>query len=136
MKLIWRYMVLNLLTFIAEGVVLFTFVFLLKSIYEITDLLVAGGTTLSATIQLLFSLLPSIMILTFPMALLMASMLMYGRMTQDNELIALQASGYSTWQLIVPAFIVGLILTVILFCGVTASHQKDYDFFRICRLKY
>lgn len=123
-------MVLNLLTFIAEGVVLFTFVFLLKSIYEITDLLVAGGTTLSATIQLLFSLLPSIMILTFPMALLMASMLMYGRMTQDNELIALQASGYSTWQLIVPAFIVGLILTVILFWWSNRIAPKGLRFFQ------
>lgn len=112
-KIITRVLILDMLSTIAEGVALFTFVFLLKRIYDLTDLF-AGGTTLLVTCQLLFCLLPSIMVLTFPMALLLSSMMVYGRMAHDNELTALQAGGYSSRQLLMPVVIVGILLTGVL----------------------
>lgn len=114
LNIITKTMIFDLLSYIAEGVVLFSFVFLMKSLYDLTDLFVAGGTSFLITFELLFSLLPSIMILTFPMAVLLASLMLYGRMTQDNEITALQASGYSTYQLLVPVVIVGIVLTLLL----------------------
>lgn len=123
-------MILDLLAYIAEGVVLFTFVFLLKSLYELTDLFVAGGTNFSTTFQLLFSLLPSIMLLTFPMAVLLASLMLYGRMTQDNEITALQAGGYSTYQLVIPAIIVGILLTAVLLWWGNRIAPKGLRLFR------
>ena len=114
MKIISRVIVLDLLVAIAEGTVLFTFVFFLKRLYDLTDLLVTGGATFSSTLALLFSLLPSIMVLTFPMSILLASLLVYGRMAQENELTALQAAGYSTLQLLKPVLLVGLILSLLL----------------------
>ena len=112
-KIITRMLILDMLSVIAEGVALFTFVFLLDRLYDLTDLL-AGGTTLFDTILLLFCLIPSIMVLSFPMALLLSSMIVYGRMAHDNELVALQAGGYSSRQLLMPVIIVGIILTGIL----------------------
>ncbi len=114
MKLITRVIILELLVAIAEGTMLFTFVFFLKRLYDLTDLLVTGGTTLVSTLVLLFSILPSIMVLTFPMAVLLASLLVYGRMAQDNELTALQAAGYSAVQLLKPVLLVGFILTLLM----------------------
>jgi lipopolysaccharide export system permease protein len=111
MKIINRVLILDLFCMIAEGIVLFTFVFLIKRLYDLTDLLVAGGTSFYSTFLLLFSLLPSIMIMTFPMAILLASLMVYGRLAHENELVALQAGGYTVRQLLVPALLVGLILT-------------------------
>ncbi len=99
---------------VAEGAVLFSFIFLLKRLYDLTDLFAAGSATLITTCQLLFSILPTIMLLTFPMASLLAAMMVYGRIAQDNELTALQAAGYSTRQLLVPALIIGLLMTGLL----------------------
>ncbi len=99
---------------IAEGALLFTFIFLLKRIYELTDLFVTGGTSLIDTLQLLSAILPTIMLLTFPMAILLAAMMVYGRIAQDNELTALQAAGYSTPQLLIPALLIGILVTSLL----------------------
>ncbi len=105
---------MDLFNAIAEGALLFTFIFLLKRIYDLTDLFATGSTSLMDTFQLLFSILPTIMLLTFPMAILLASMMVYGRIAQENELTALQAAGYSTHQLLVPALILGILLTGLL----------------------
>ena len=48
------------------------------------------------------------------MALLLASLMVYGRMANDNEITALQASGYSALQLLVPVLITGAALTTLL----------------------
>jgi len=100
-----------MLTATAEGAALFTFVFLLKRIYKLTDLLVTGGSTMFSTIQLISSILPSIMTLTIPMAVLLAALMVYGRMAHDNEITALYAGRYSTFQLLIPAILTGVLLT-------------------------
>ncbi|MBN2329221.1 MAG: LptF/LptG family permease [Candidatus Omnitrophica bacterium] len=104
----------DLLSSIAEGALLFTFIFLLKRIYDLTDLLVAGDATYLVTLKLLSSILPTIMLLTFPMAILLAAMMVYGRLAQDNELTALQAAGYNSRQLLIPVVLIGAILTALL----------------------
>lgn len=109
-----RVTLIELMSGVAEGVALFTFVFLLKRLFDLTDLLVSGGATLANIVLLLFSILPSVMIQTLPMAVLLASMMVYGRMVQDNEYIALQAVGYSPKQLLAPAIAAGLICMTLL----------------------
>lgn len=114
MKTITRWIILDLLIAVAEGAVLFTFIFLLKQIYEMTDLFVNEGTTIVTIVEIFCSILPTIMMLTFPMSILLASMMVYGRIAQDNELTALQAAGYTTRQLVLPALLVGALLSGIL----------------------
>jgi LPS export ABC transporter permease LptF len=114
MKTISRWIIFDMLKAVAEGAVLFSFIFLLKRLYDLTDLFAAGSATLVTTCQLLFAILPTVMLLTFPMASLLAAMMVYGRIAQDNELTALQAAGYSTRQLLVPALIIGLLMTGLL----------------------
>ena len=106
---------MDMLSAIAEGAALFTFVFLMKRLYDLTDLIVTGGTSLIITMQMLFSILPSIMILTFPMAALLAALMVYGRMANENEITALFAGRYSPIQLLAPAILIGVILTMLLF---------------------
>lgn len=115
MKIITRSIVLNLLSAIAEGIVPFTFVFLLKRLFEFTELLVADGASSSIVLTMLFSMLPSIMMMSFPIAVLLGAMMVYSRMAADKELTALYASGYSVKQLLVPALMIGLMTTILLF---------------------
>ncbi len=75
----------------------------------------AEGTSFLATGKMLFSLLPSIMIITFPMAVLLAGLLVYGRLASENELTALHACGYSVNQLLIPILVIGIGLTGMMF---------------------
>lgn len=129
-KRIDKNLFLDLLHAIAEGVVLFTFVFLLKRLFDLTDLFVSGGASLTSTFGLVFSLLPSIMVQTFPMATLLAAMMVYGRLVSDNEFIALQAVGYSPAQLLVPAAITGIFMFSLMNVWAHYTAPKGLEYFR------
>lgn len=57
--------------------------------------------------------LPVMLSLTLPIAALFASTMVYGRLSQDNELLACRASGINTVRLLIPAFVLGAIVTVV-----------------------
>ncbi len=56
--------------------------------------------------------LPVMLSLTLPFAALFAASFVYGRFSQDNELLASRASGISTMLLLRPALILGLLVTL------------------------
>jgi len=131
MRLITRVIIRDLIVAIAEGVVFITFVFLLKRLFNLTDLFLSEGASFTSTCALLFCLLPFVMMLTFPMAVLLGSLMVYGRMAGDNELTALHAGGYTVRQLLVPAMIVGLLLTSLLFWWGNRIAPKGLRLFRV-----
>jgi len=56
--------------------------------------------------------LPVMLSLTLPIASLLATTMVYGRFSQDRELLACRASGISTMTLLKPAFVLGALVTV------------------------
>lgn len=114
MKLITRSIFFNLLIAIAEGIVPFTFVFLIKRLFDFTELLVADGASSSTVFTMFFAIMPSIMMMSFPIAVLLGTMMVYSRMTSDREVITLYASGYTVKQLLLPAITIGIVTTLLL----------------------
>jgi len=57
--------------------------------------------------------LPVMLSLTLPVAALFAATIVYGRFSQDNELLACRASGISTISLLKPALVLGGVVTLI-----------------------
>ncbi len=53
-------------------------------------------------------------VLAVPMAVLAATLMGFGRMSADNEILAIKASGQNLFYLITPVFTAGLLLTVLL----------------------
>ncbi len=64
-------------------------------------------------LQLFVYTLPAMLSFTLPVATLFAATLVYGRFSQDNELLACRASGVSTLALLRPALGLGAIVTVL-----------------------
>jgi lipopolysaccharide export system permease protein len=58
---------------------------------------------------------PAFVALGLPFSLLMATMITYGKLSQNNELIALKCSGVRLIRLVVPALIFSLIITILMF---------------------
>lgn len=56
--------------------------------------------------------LPGVIVLTFPMATLLATLLAFSRMSTNSEVIAFKAGGVSFWRMVVPVIIVGLIVSL------------------------
>ena len=63
-------------------------------------------------VLLLFSYtVPVMLSLTLPIAALFAATIVYGRFSQDNELLACRAGGIATLSLLKPALVLGLLVT-------------------------
>ncbi|MEN9220534.1 MAG: LptF/LptG family permease, partial [Thermostichales cyanobacterium GMQP_bins_62] len=73
-----------------------------------TELLVRKGAPPLVMLQILVLNLPAILILTFPIAGLLATLLVLGRMGADSEITAMRAAGISLTRLLIPLLIVGL----------------------------
>src|SRR5699024_7325490 len=94
----------------------FTVMFLLLMQFLILyiDKLIGKGLPLGVIIELILTNLAYMVVLAAPMAVLVSSLMAYGKFTELNELTALRAAGISPIHTINPMLAAGLILSVFL----------------------
>jgi lipopolysaccharide export system permease protein len=101
-KTLYLYLLKELVPPFLLGLIGFTFVLLTGRILQLTELFVNKGIALSYLLKLVYHLLPSFLILTIPMAALLSVLMTFNRLSSDNEIMALKASGVSLYQMIPP----------------------------------
>ncbi len=83
--------------------------------FELVRKIVESGLSLGFALQAFILKLPSFLVISFPMAILMATLLTYSRLSSNSEIKALKSIGISTKRIIVPALILGILMTGITF---------------------
>ena len=104
-RTLYRYLLKELAPVFFLGLVGFTFILLTGRILQLTELFVNKGVPLGYILKLLSFLLPSFLSLTIPMATLLSVMLVFNRLSSDNEVTALKASGISLYQMMPPVLV-------------------------------
>ncbi len=84
---------------------------LVMTVFAIIEPLRKRGLGAQQAILLFGYMLPVMVSLTMPIAALFAATMVYGRLSQDNELLACRASGVSTTALLRPVLLLGVIVT-------------------------
>ena len=107
-----RYLISEILPPFFFGLLLFTFVLLIARILRLIELVITRGVPLIQTAKLFGLILPTFLELTVPMAFLLAILLGLGRLSSDQELLAMKASGISPAQIFWPLSIVALIIAM------------------------
>ena len=113
-RILFRYMMHEILGPATIGLVVFTFILLINKLIKLVELLVNKGITLGEVCQLLWYLLPSFLVLTLPISILLGILICMGKMSGDCEIIALKVSGVSLHQMVPPVAVVcfvGFLLT-------------------------
>jgi len=82
----------------------FTIVF---SMVAVIDPLRENGLNIIQAVKFFFLLLPWVLSFTLPVAALFAVTFVYGRLSQERELVACRSSGISEFSLMIPAIILG-----------------------------
>ncbi len=114
MKILHAYVLRGILLNFFVGLALFVTVLLLGHMFKIANLIMHGVPL--KDIALLFAyLLPYFLSACIPMSLLSSILLVFGRLSQDNEIVAMKASGVSILQISYPLWIIGSIATLICF---------------------
>jgi len=72
---------------------------------RLVDLVVSRGIGLASLGNIIMHLLPSFLVLTLPIACLIATISAFNRMSFDNEIIALRAVGVGFWRINLPVVV-------------------------------
>ena len=91
------------------GLLTFTVILLMDKILKLIELIVNRGVSFSKISMLLLFISPSFLIFTIPMAVLLGTLLSFGRLSGDSEITAFKASGVSLYQLFLPISILSVI---------------------------
>lgn len=113
-KIIDRYIFRELLEPFLFGLGSFTAILSASMIlFELVRAVVLKGMPLLVALQVFVYRLPSIVVYIFPMAMLLAALLAFSRLSSESEIIAFRASGISLYRLIVPVIFLGLLVSLV-----------------------
>lgn len=111
-KILHLYIGGQLLKTFGIALVVFTFILLMGNVIRIVDLLergVPGGLLL----KFFLSFIPYLLAFSIPMAILTSSLLTFGRLSSDNEIIAMRACGISYYKIFTSGIALALALTLV-----------------------
>ena len=109
-----RYIFRELLSPFCISLAALCFVMLTKELLRLVELLVTKGIGFLSVLKVFAHLLPSFLVLTLPIAGIIASITAFGRLSLDKELVAMRAAGFSLLRLSHSVF-----LFAALVCGMT-----------------
>jgi len=83
--------------------------------FDLIRKIVEYGLPLFLALKVLFFSLPSFLVLSFPMAVLLSTLLAYGKLSTNSELLALKSLGIKTSRIISPAIALSIFMTGLTF---------------------
>ena len=83
--------------------------------FDLIRKIVEYGLPLFLALKVLFFSLPSFLVLSFPMAVLLSTLLAYGKLSSNYELLALRSLGIKTSRIISPAIALSIFMTGLTF---------------------
>ncbi len=112
MKILQKYIIRQALVTLAMTVGVFTFVLLLGGMMkQMGDFLVNRQVGLQAVGMFLVLVTPYFLSFSLPMSMLATALLVFGRLSADNEINAMRASGVSLWQVAAPVLVLAALMS-------------------------
>ena len=83
--------------------------------FDLVRKIVEFGLPLQIALKILILKLPGFLVLSFPMSMLLSTLLAYGKISSNSELTALKSLGFTNKRIIIPAVFLSLLMTFITF---------------------
>ncbi len=112
-KILSRYLFFSVLGHSLAGVALFVFVLLVGNILrDVVNNFEEGRIGWDLFLRLLVLLIPYAISFALPLGMLIGTLLVLGRLSSHNEIVAMKASGYSLWRLALPILLLALLASL------------------------
>tara|TARA_B100001250_G_scaffold172481_1_gene148477 strand:- start:10 stop:1197 length:1188 start_codon:yes stop_codon:yes gene_type:complete len=107
-----RWILLELLPPLFFSIAAFTVVSIsVGVVFDLIRKIVEIGLPFSIAIQVLLLKLPSFVVISFPMAMLLSTLLAYGSLNENSEIKALKSLGISIYRLVLPGLILSILMS-------------------------
>ncbi|SJZ63726.1 LptF/LptG family permease [Selenihalanaerobacter shriftii] len=111
-KIIDRYIMKEFFGLFIAGVAVIVVIMLSNFLFQLADMIVVEDVSKIVVLKLLYYKLPETVVQTFPIAILFAVMVGMGRLSSDNEFVAIRMGGVSLYRFIVPLLILGILISI------------------------
>ena len=107
---LWRYVLSEHIGPFFFGLIVITFVLIIDFIPQVLDMVVGRDISAGVVARLFIYNLAWMLALSIPMAVLVAVLMAFGRLSADNEIVALKSSGVHLMRLITPVLLAAIVL--------------------------
>ncbi len=114
MKLLQRYIFREHLAPFLGGLWVLLVILLLDRIFDLMEMIFRKGLPVRVVLELFGFSLPFMIALAVPMAVLIATLVAFGRFSADFEILAMKAAGMNIRQILTPALLFGLFWFVVM----------------------
>lgn len=111
-RILSLYIIREIASLFLLGIAVFTLILIMGRLIKLTELVVSRGVPLADVSRMIMYLMPSFLVFTIPMAFLLAVLLAFGRLSTDNEITIIKASGISLIQIMPPVLACALVATI------------------------
>lgn len=113
LRILDRYIFQEVVLAFLFAICAFTAVFIGSgTLFRIARYITDYGASLSSVVKIFFYGLPNIIMWTFPMSMLLATLLTFGRLSSSSEITAMKSCGISFSRIAAPAIFLGIIVTI------------------------
>jgi lipopolysaccharide export system permease protein len=112
-RILSLYIIREISSLFLLGITVFTLILLMGRLIKLTEMVVSRGVPFTDVAKMIMYLMPSFLVFTIPMAFLLAVLLAFGRLSADNEITIIKASGVSLVQIMPPVLFCALLAAIL-----------------------
>ncbi|MCX7725942.1 MAG: LptF/LptG family permease [Chitinispirillaceae bacterium] len=110
---LYRYIIRELIAPFFSSMAVIVFIFVMQQAVLLLDKIISKGLDPLTVLEIFAIQLAWMITLAIPMSILVATLVTFGRMSGDNELTTIKASGINLWSLITPVFALAAVLCIL-----------------------
>jgi len=110
-KKIYLYVFKEIVQILLLSIFVLTFIMVISRIGQLTDLIINKGVEIKDILLLIVYSSPPYLTFTLPMSFLLSTIVVLGRLSTENEVLALKASGINLKYLFIPVVLIGCLIS-------------------------
>ena len=114
-KILFRYLIEEIYPIFCVTLLVSVFIVITTKMLSLIEMVVSHGASASHVIKILFFVIPEVLLFSLPAATLISVLIAFLRLSSDNEIIALKASGISLYQILPPVVIFSIAVALLSF---------------------
>lgn len=113
LRILDKYVLRELLYPFVFGIAAFSSIFIASTmLFKLTQYITKYGASLDTVARMFMYNLPEVINYTFPMSMLLAALMAFGKLSGSSEIVAMKSGGISFYRIVAPVVVVGFIVSM------------------------